>query len=163
MKQQLILLRGNSGSGKTTIANELQQKLGYTTMVVSQDVIRRDILHVKDFPGNPAIQLIYDTLLYGKSIGYTVILEGILTNRIYSEMLIKLIKQFNNKARVYYFDIPFEETIYRHKTKANTTDFDEEDMKQWWVEKDYLQVVGEQIITPDMSKEDIVSSILHSM
>ena len=41
---KLIILRGNSGSGKTTIAKELQKKFGKNTMLISQDVIRRDIL-----------------------------------------------------------------------------------------------------------------------
>lgn len=44
---KLIILRGNSGSGKTTIAKELQQVFGNNTMLISQDVIRRDMLKVK--------------------------------------------------------------------------------------------------------------------
>ena len=34
---KLIILRGNSGSGKTTVAKELQKKFGYNTMLISQD------------------------------------------------------------------------------------------------------------------------------
>ena len=37
---KLIILRGNSGSGKTTIAKELQRRFGRNTMLISQDVIR---------------------------------------------------------------------------------------------------------------------------
>lgn len=40
---KLIILRGNSGSGKTTVAKELQKKFGYNTMPISQDEIRRNI------------------------------------------------------------------------------------------------------------------------
>ena len=39
---KLIILRGNSGSGKTTIAKELQRKFGENTMLISQDVIRSE-------------------------------------------------------------------------------------------------------------------------
>ena len=39
--KKLITLRGNSGSGKTTIARALQEKFGKNTMLLSQDVIRR--------------------------------------------------------------------------------------------------------------------------
>lgn len=39
--RKLIILRGNSGSGKTTIAKELQNRFGTNTMLISQDVIRR--------------------------------------------------------------------------------------------------------------------------
>ena len=45
---KLIIIRGNSASGKTTTARALQQKLGQNTMVISQDMVRREILRVKD-------------------------------------------------------------------------------------------------------------------
>ena len=44
---KLIVLRGNSGSGKTTIAKALQKKLGHNTMLISQDEVRRNMLWVK--------------------------------------------------------------------------------------------------------------------
>ena len=48
MADTIIIIRGNSGSGKTTVAKELCKKLGSDCMLLSQDVIRRDILHTKD-------------------------------------------------------------------------------------------------------------------
>ncbi|NRT71955.1 AAA family ATPase [Clostridium beijerinckii] len=47
---KLIILRGNSGSGKTTTGKALQRKFGQDTMLISQDVVRRDILFAKDGP-----------------------------------------------------------------------------------------------------------------
>lgn len=35
--KKLITLRGNSGSGKTTIARALQEKFGKNTMLLSQE------------------------------------------------------------------------------------------------------------------------------
>ena len=55
--QKLIILRGNSGSGKTTIAKELQKKFGRNTMLISQDMIRRDMLKVKDGKNTLAVPL----------------------------------------------------------------------------------------------------------
>ncbi len=37
---KLIILRGNSGSGKTTTAKALQKKFGHGTMLISQDVVK---------------------------------------------------------------------------------------------------------------------------
>ncbi len=51
---KLIILRGNSGSGKTTVAKELQQRLGKNTMLISQDTIRMEILNATD---NEALSL----------------------------------------------------------------------------------------------------------
>ena len=43
MESKLIIIRGNSGSGKTTTAKSLQNQLGKRTLLVSQDVVRRDM------------------------------------------------------------------------------------------------------------------------
>lgn len=56
--KKLIMLRGNSGSGKTTLAHMLQHELGRGTLVISQDVVRREMLWVHDKPGHPAIPLL---------------------------------------------------------------------------------------------------------
>jgi len=48
MQPKLIILRGNSGSGKTTIANALHQCLKEQSLLISQDVVRREMLRVKD-------------------------------------------------------------------------------------------------------------------
>lgn len=36
---KLIILRGNSGSGKTTVAKALQEKFGPNTMLLSHDMV----------------------------------------------------------------------------------------------------------------------------
>ena len=54
----LQLLLGGSGSGKTTIAKELQQMFGNNTMLISQDAIRRDMLKVKDGENTKALPLL---------------------------------------------------------------------------------------------------------
>ena len=46
LMSKLIILRGNSGSGKTSAAKMLQDKLGPNTMRISSDMIRMEILHV---------------------------------------------------------------------------------------------------------------------
>ncbi|MBD5490452.1 MAG: kinase, partial [Lachnospiraceae bacterium] len=76
--KKLIVLRGNSGSGKTTIAKELQKKFGKNTMLISQDVIRRDILKVPDGENTLAIPLMKELLIYGNGHSDIVILEGIM-------------------------------------------------------------------------------------
>ena len=40
MADTIIIIRDNSGSGKTTVANKLCDKLGEDCMLLSQDVIR---------------------------------------------------------------------------------------------------------------------------
>ena len=63
---KIIILRGNSGSGKTTVAKELQKKLGRGTLLISQDVIRREMLWVKDGSDTKAVSLLIDLVKYGR-------------------------------------------------------------------------------------------------
>lgn len=70
-------LRGNSGSGKTTAAEALQKKFGRNTMVISQDVVRRDMLWVRDGTGTAALPLLILLLQYGKQNSEVTILENI--------------------------------------------------------------------------------------
>ena len=155
----LIILRGNSGCGKTSTARLLQRQLGDGTMLVSQDVVRREILRVKDSEGNPAIQLIYDLCMYGNNVGYTVILEGILSNKKYGAMLRRLLDDFQGEKLIYYFDVSFEETVRRHATKPNAHEFGELEMRQWWKDQDVLNVPGEQRIGEQLSQAEIVDLI----
>ena len=157
----LIILRGNSGCGKTSTARLLQHQLGYGTMLVSQDVVRREMLRVKDSEGNPAIQLIYDLCMYGNKVGYTVILEGILSNKKYGAMLHLLLNDFQGEKLIYYFDVSFEETVRRHATKPNAHEFGESEMRQWWKDQDVLNVPGEQRIGEQLSQAEIVD-LIHS-
>jgi hypothetical protein cdivTM_07766 len=155
----LIILRGNSGCGKTSTARLLQCQLGCGTMLVSQDVVRREILRVKDSEGNPAIQLIYDLCMYGNNVGYKVILEGILSNKKYGAMLRRLLNDFQGEKLIYYFDVSFEETVRRHATKPNAHEFGESEMRQWWKDQDVLNVPGEQRIGEQLSQAEIVDLI----
>lgn len=53
---KLIILRGNSGSGKTTVAKELQKRFGRNTMMISQDAVRRDMLKEKSITSEKELQ-----------------------------------------------------------------------------------------------------------
>ncbi len=161
MASRLIIIRGNSGSGKTTIAKRLQSEMGRSAMVISQDNIRREILRVNDAVGNPAIALIEKIAEFGHETGRDVIIEGILSKEKYSDMLQGVMKMFD-KTLVYYFDIPFEETLKRHTTKPNASEFGEREMREWWHEKDLLSD-DDRIITADASEDDIVARIIQDI
>ena len=83
---KLIILRGNSGSGKTTVAKALQEKLGYNTMRISQDEVRRNMLWVKDGKDTEALHLMAELLKYGKVHSELTILEGIMYDEWYSPL-----------------------------------------------------------------------------
>lgn len=160
MKPRIILLRGNSGCGKTTVAKELQRRLGQGTLLISQDVVRREILYVKDGPETKAIDLLIELVRYGKDHCATTILEGILYSDWYQRLFETIKEEFGSNIHAYYFDIPFEETLLRHGTKPNAGEFGETEMKRWWREKDYLNNISERMIGKDMPADAIISMII---
>lgn len=156
---KLIVIRGNSGSGKTTIAKSLQRHFGDGTLLVSQDTVRRDMLSVRDRKGNLSIDLIRQITEYGKGKCEVVILEGILIEEGYGHMLRDLIRFYGGNADVYYFDLPFETTVERHNSRALASAFGEESMRAWWRGQDYLGTEGETMLTEEMTEEEILALI----
>ncbi|MEH7252032.1 kinase [Neobacillus niacini] len=163
MESELIIIRGNSGSGKTTTAKSLQNHLGNGTLLISQDVVRREMLKVKDREGNLSIDLIHQIAEYGKDKCEFVIVEGILYKHHYGEMLNTLIQFYNQKAYTYYFDLTFEETVIRHNSRTKKMEFGEDSLRAWWNPNDYLGVDGESLITNEMSENDVLNLILSQL
>ncbi|WP_083661678.1 AAA family ATPase [Actinophytocola xanthii] len=87
---RLVVLRGNSGAGKTTVALRVRSHLGRTCALVQQDVIRRTILKERDIPDGANIGLISHVTRYALDHGYNVIIEGILHAERYAYMLAEL-------------------------------------------------------------------------
>ncbi|MEI5906590.1 kinase [Bacillus spongiae] len=160
MESKLIIIRGNSGSGKTTIAKKLQEQFGQGTLLVSQDAVRRDMLNVQDRKGNLSHDLIRQITEYGRDKCEFVIVEGILNKQRYGEMLQYLIEFYKGKAYTYYFDLSFEKTVERHQTRSKKKEFGEDSLRAWWNPKDYLGVDGETMLTNDMTQSDILNLIL---
>lgn len=160
---KLIILRGNSGSGKTTTGKALQRKFGRGTMLISQDVVRREMLFVKDGSDPEASQLLLELALYGKSHCNIVILEGILNSKWYEKLFKRLLNEFNNQIFAYYFDIPFKETLNRHQQKPNAHEFGEKEMREWWNEKDLLDIIPEVGLYKELSLNEIVDIIYQNV
>ncbi|MEK6453879.1 kinase [Caldifermentibacillus hisashii] len=160
MESKLIIIRGNSGSGKSTIAKSLQKHFGHGTLLVSQDTIRRDMLKVHDRDGNLSIDLIRQIAEYGKDKCNFVIVEGILYKKRYGDMLNHLIRFYNERAYVYYFDLSFEETVKRHNSRTKKIEFGEHSLRAWWIPNDYLGVDNETILTNEMSPNEVLQLIL---
>lgn len=156
---KLIIIRGNSGSGKTTLAKALQQKFGPNTMLISQDVVRRDILKVKDGGDTKALPLLKELLKYGHDNCEIVILEGILYADWYRPLFEAAAEEYGHNIYAYYYDLDFEETLERHQTKPNRNDFGEEAMRRWWREKDYITIIPERILSKETDIQSAVKLI----
>ena len=167
---KIITLRGNSGSGKSTVAKILQKKLGnyvdgmqevYSgTFLVSQDYVRREMLMVKDRPNNQAVDLLINLVTYGNQNCEYTILDGILYKEVYGNLFALIKKLYDGQIFAYYFDLPFEETFLRHRHKPISNEIGEHQLKNWWRDKDYITGINEKSIYKDMSMDDIVKLII---
>ncbi|MBR4819116.1 MAG: kinase, partial [Clostridiales bacterium] len=135
--------------------------LGNNTMLISQDMVRREILKVSDGKDTKALPLLKQLLRYGYDHSEVVILEGIMVADWYRPLFELAVSLYGEAVYAYYFDLPFEETVKRHKTRSKAGSFGEEAMREWWVEKDYSDVLNESKIPEELSKENIVQMILN--
>lgn len=157
---KLIILRGNSGSGKTSAAKALQEKFGPNTMLISHDMIRMQMLHVWGKQGiEKSLPLLIELMKYGSQHSTVTILEGILDSQEYQSLFAACAETFGSQIYAYYYDLPFEETLRRHVTKPNCNDFGEADMRRWWREKDYLNMISETVLTQEISLDEAVEKI----
>jgi adenylylsulfate kinase-like enzyme len=156
---RLVILRGNSASGKSTIAKLLRERLGRGVAWVEQDYLRRTVLREHDRPGLPNLGLIDVTTRYALDAGYHVIAEGTFGAQRYGEMLRRLTDDHEGLTKLYYFDVPLEETQRRHQTKPLVT-VGPEKLYEWYHYRDLLGFVDESIITADESEEQIVTRLV---
>ena len=157
---RLIVIRGNSASGKSAAAAAIRDKYGRGLAIVGQDNLRRVVLREHDVPGGANIGLIDQTARFAVSRGYHTIVEGIFSADHYGAMLTALISDHADRAFAYFLDVPFDETLRRHATKTGTFGYGEAEMRQWYRGLDLLPGGIEQVIPAESSLEDIVSKVM---
>jgi hypothetical protein len=160
---RLAVIRGNSGSGKSTTAQEVRRRVGRGVAWVEQDYLRRTLLREHDRPGQPNVGLIDQTVRYALGSGYHVILEGILYTPHYGEMVRQLIADHAGQTGVYYFQVPFDETLRRHATKPLANVVTPEQLRNWYHPCDLLGVPGEQIIDGTSTLDDSANRIINDL
>lgn len=160
---RLIVLRGNSASGKSSIAAGLREKFGRNLAIVAQDNLRRIVLRERDRPGGANIGLIDLTARYALDNGFHVVIEGILYADRYGPMLQDLVRAHHGVSRCYYLDVPYEETVRRHATKADAQYLQHvtpDHLNDWYRERDLLPGDMESVINADSTLDDTVRRIL---
>ncbi|MFF9391209.1 AAA family ATPase [Streptomyces griseoluteus] len=160
---RLIVIRGNSASGKSSIAAGLRQRFGRNLAVVGQDNLRRDVLRERDRPGAANIGLIGLTARYALDSGFHTVVEGILYADRYAAMLTDLVREHRGVSRCYYLDVPLTETVARHATKGDAaylSQVTDDHLRDWYRERDLLPGGLESVIDASSALEDSVTRIM---
>jgi hypothetical protein len=88
---RLIVVRGNSASGKSCVAAGIRERFGRGLALVGQDNPKRTVLREHDVPGGANIGLVDTVARYVLDAGYHVVVEGILYADRYDDMLTGLV------------------------------------------------------------------------
>jgi predicted kinase len=159
---RLVLIRGNSGSGKTSIAREVRRRYGRGCALVEQDYFRRIVLqeHDTSHVNGVAPRFIANAARFVLENGYHVVLEGIFFTDRYRDMLLDLISSHSGRSRAFYLDVSFEETVRRHANRPLSAEVTAEQMREWYKRGDILGIDGEHIIPESSTFEESVDTVL---
>ncbi|MFF3200819.1 AAA family ATPase [Streptomyces sp. NPDC002962] len=157
---RLVVLRGNSASGKSAVAAGLRERFGRGLALVGQDNLRRVVLREHDRPGAANIGLIEAVARYALDAGYHVVLEGILHADRYGPMLERLRREHRGPTHCYYLHVPLAETLVRHATKPIAHEVAEADLRAWYRELDLLPGGVETVIGADSTLPRTVDRIM---
>jgi predicted kinase len=162
-RPRLVVIRGNSGSGKTATAREVRRRAGRGTALIEQDHLRRIILREHGGGGDDRVAPGFIATMVRAALGggYHVVLEGILDSGQYGTPLRNLIDEHPGPAAVFYMDVSFDETVRRHQRRAEPIPVTPETMRGWYTARDVLGVANETVIPESMAFDDVVSMILH--
>jgi len=158
---RLIVIRGSSGSGKSSVAAAIRaSRPDRTVAVVGQDVMRREVLGTGDDVDGHATALIDLTTRFALARGFDVVLEGILNADWYRETLLRLMDDRRGISRCYLYDLSLDETVRRHASKPVAHVFGEAEMRKWWRGCQPVEGLDEAIVTESEILESTVTRVL---
>lgn len=159
---RLIVLRGNSGSGKSALAAAIRGARPRGVAIVGLDHVRRELLHVPDEPGALSVEFVDLAARFALDRGLHVVVEGILHEEIYGDVLRLLVAEHRGASRCYRYDLTFEETLRRHLSKGGriVEEVDEATLRSWWRPADPLPGVDERVLPAGSSLEDSLRTVL---
>jgi len=164
--QILIIVRGPSCSGKTTVAKKLFTTAKNKTAIIQQDNYR-GIFNPpgggSKYNGEIITQMIEHNTTAALKHGYNVILEGVLNVKLYQDTLDRIIENHTGKTYLFYLDVSLEETIERGKTKSLSTLFTAEQLNDWYPASRTPYHDLETLLPEQFSSDDSFEFILNSL
>jgi hypothetical protein len=136
----------------------MRERYGRGIAYIEQDYVRRTVFQELDELDGANIDLIGQMARHALARGFHAVIEGILPTIRYGGMLAELAR--DHGGHFYYLDIPFEETVRRHATRAKQNAFSATDMAGWYRARDLLERPRETIIDETSSLDATVQQIL---
>lgn len=160
---RLVVIRGNSASGKSSVTQGLRDHHGRGIAIVGQDVIRRNVLREHDTARGANIALLGMYAREALDAGFHVVLEGILYADRYGHMITSLVRDHRGVSSCYYLAVLLETTLVRHASKADAAYLEQvtdNHLASWYRELDLLPGGLETVVPTDSTLQDTTARIL---
>jgi hypothetical protein len=149
---KLIILRGPSAVGKSTVAKALMNQTTRPTVLVDLDYYRFGFVNRPEDWDGPEYEMSGSDVLIGLRMGYDVIFDGNFASDTHDPFLEKLFQAHPKENYLFYLEASLPETLRRHETKASPR-ITAEKMKEVYK---YASPVGveQEVVIPESSTLD---------
>jgi len=120
---KLIILRGPSASGKSTVAVKLRDSLENPVALLDFDIFRNTFLAKTGDYYPLASKMLMQTAATALENGYDVIIDGFYRIDSYPDLLPELIHKHPHNNYMFYFDVSLETTLQRHAGREKAHEF----------------------------------------
>ncbi|HSX42812.1 MAG TPA: AAA family ATPase [Candidatus Saccharimonadales bacterium] len=156
---KLIVLRGPSAVGKSTIAKLLHERVANKTALIEQDHYRHVMFNNPHSELEAARQVMFAGIQAALEHGYDVITEGILSMGKYKTYFDALLEVHPKNNYFFYFDVSFDETMTRHATRDKSVHFNADAMREWFERSGPTGYAGECVISQNLTAEQAVAFV----
>lgn len=157
---KVIVLRGNSGSGKSTVANEIVKTAKNKVAIIEHDLYRNKILFPKGHYQTDVREMAQNDVLFCLAHGYDVFWVSIFHAIDHKDFLVNFFEKVHPTDNfIFNFDTTFEETLKRHETRAEKKIFGEESMQKWYKPIERLGYDFEYTIPENSTLQESVNFI----
>lgn len=161
---KLIILRGPSASGKSTVASRLRDCLDNPIALLDFDIFRNTFLGKAGDYYPLASKMLMQTAATALENGYDVIIDGFYRMDSYPDLLPELLKMHPHNNSMFYFDVSLETTIQRHAIREKAHEFGEKELREWYYKHSATGVYDfEYRIAEDYSPEEAVKLIVSTI
>ena len=116
---KLIILRGPSAVGKSTVAQALLQRTTRPTVLVELDHYRFSFVNPPNYDHDLEYAMSGSDVLIGLQLGFDVIFDGNFTATAHDPFLAKLLSAHAEETYLFYLDASLNETLKRHQAKSH--------------------------------------------
>lgn len=159
---KLLIIRGPSASGKSTVANELFKKAKRPTLLVSEDTIRKMFSDHQVRGHISSRHLATQAVLTGLQNDYDVIYHGILrVNDGNENRFDEILAVHPTENYFFYLNVSLKETMRRHQSRDKKNHFSVEALQKWWEFSSPTERTDEIIIEESSSIQDTIHTIIN--